>query len=176
MTARTPPSPIAVPEFKGTDVTRWLLTCWGLCSGHAWTRETIPCGAYIEFLNPRMAEDSPASEYFDNSPEIQSITKKTDAALEDVLRVEALLISRFPKKLNQVYELNPLVSLEAPRQGNLSLKAYFEECEGVINALASDIPSSGIPVDNNQIWAVNRVVEKFLNNLSDERLKRAVHT
>ncbi|KAI0997336.1 hypothetical protein K3495_g10850 [Podosphaera aphanis] len=176
MAARTPPSPIAVPEFKGTDATRWLLTCWGLWSSHGWTRETIPCGAYIEFLNTRMAADSPASDYFDNSPEIQSITKKTDATLEDVLRVEALLISRFPKKLNQANEVSPLVRLEAPRQGNSSLKAYFEECEDVINALASDIPSSGIPVDNNQIWAVNRVLEKSLNNLSDERLKRAVHT
>ncbi|KAI1003440.1 hypothetical protein K3495_g4763 [Podosphaera aphanis] len=123
-----------------------------------------------------MAQNSPAAHFVDGNKEIQEIIDKDQNSLADVRRLETLLKLKFPKKKVQEEEVSLQSQLDSIRQGEKSLRTYYLECVEVVNLLASDLPSSGIPVGNNQIWAVSRVVEKFLHNLTDERLKRTVLT
>ncbi|KAI0991266.1 hypothetical protein K3495_g16921, partial [Podosphaera aphanis] len=142
-----------VMEFKGGDASRWLRAYQAAWLFNGWQRDSIPHDEYINFIDVRLAPDSPASQFFDESRKIQAILAKDGKSSDDVARVETLLKKKFPPKEAQL-ELSPTKKLKAIRQGDRTLRAYYLDCVEVINSLASGIPRSGIPVDNNQIWAL----------------------
>ncbi|KAI1005397.1 hypothetical protein K3495_g2824 [Podosphaera aphanis] len=169
----THPKSSDVTEFKGVDASRWLRAYQAVWPFNGWQQDSIPHDEYINFMDVRLAPDSPASQFFDESREIQAILAKDGKYSDDVARLE----------------LSPSKKLEAIRQGDKTFRAYYLDCVEVINSLASDIPRSGIPVDNNQIWArvalaqygiytkplpeVFEVVQQMTDHL--ERTDRAEH-
>ncbi|KAI0992136.1 hypothetical protein K3495_g16050, partial [Podosphaera aphanis] len=153
MSSLSQPKPAEVAEFKGDDASQWLKSNWSAWIGDGWSQQTVPCGAFIDFLDAHMAQNSPAAHFVDGNKEIQEIIDKDQNSLADVRRLETLFKLKFPKKKVQEEEVSLQSQLDSICQGEKSLRTYYLECVEVVNLLASDLPSSGIPVGNNQIWA-----------------------